>query len=648
MVSLTWLATNAQAAISVGPSGSAVQTFNSDVAPPEDEFATGVLNGDGTTYSDTTTLEAGVQTITAPGIPNRRQLPQSNTLPPSTFSGGFRHNTNVNGHFIQSRPTTAVTNAANILLATLQNDSGAAISALRIAYDFNSFDAAAGELPGLYVYWSLSGAAGSWAPIAALSGSESPGSVAAAANVGSWPAGTTMFILWVDDNANGITDPSYTLDNVVFSAAMNEVRITSPTNNQRFAQGLPITINAEAILPGNITQVEFFDGSSSIGVDNTAPYSIVFNGATLGSHQLTATATDDQANTLTSSAVTIQVVANVPPTVMITNLPSGNVLVGENVVNTAVVSDTDGTVVTNVDWFLDGVLRVSDATSPFTFQLGDVLAGTHTVRAVATDNLGASASANITVTATNPLGVALIITNGSTWKYLDDGSDQGTFWVDKDFPDSTWSMGPAELGYGDIADNRPETTVVNRVGSTTGTTNATTYFRHHFNVTDPTAFGELIVRLLRDDGAIVYLNGMVVFRSSISNEFNPVLFNTFTPPAVADDGTVYQITNADPALLVVGDNVVAVEIHQASETSSDISFDLMLWGPGPKLIITRLSSTQVEVSWKAPATGFVLQSTTSLSTPSWSAVSGVTSSGGFNRVTVTTSSATRFFRLRGP
>ena len=42
-----------------------------------------------------------------------------------------------------------------------------------------------------------------------------------------------------------------------------------------------------------------------------------------------------------------------------------------------------------------------------------------------------------------------LIPFGSTWKYLDDGSDLGTAWREPGFDDSSWSEGPAQLGYGE-------------------------------------------------------------------------------------------------------------------------------------------------------------------------------------------------------
>ena len=94
------------------------------------------------------------------------------------------------------------------------------------------------------------------------------------------------------------------------------------------------------------------------------------------------------------------------------------------------------------------------------------------------------------------------ISVGSTWKYLDNGSDQGTVWSGTAFDDSTWASGPAELGYGDGG----EATVVN-CGPSRPACNSnnyvTTYFRYTFNVPDRSLYSGLNLRLLRDDGAVV-------------------------------------------------------------------------------------------------------------------------------------------------
>src|SRR4029077_20842670 len=48
-----------------------------------------------------------------------------------------------------------------------------------------------------------------------------------------------------------------------------------------------------------------------------------------------------------------------------------------------------------------------------------------------------------------PLSSGFLVEPGAVWKYLDNGSDQGTNWIVRKFDDSTWASGLAELGYGD-------------------------------------------------------------------------------------------------------------------------------------------------------------------------------------------------------
>jgi hypothetical protein len=164
-----------------------------------------------------------------------------------------------------------------------------------------------------------------------------------------------------------------------------------------------------------------------------------------------------------------------------------------------------------------------------------------------------------------------LVPAGATWKYLDNGSNQGTAWRDASFVDSTWASGPAQLGYGD----GDEATVVS-FGPNSSAKYITTYFRHAFNVTNPAAFTSLNLQLKRDDGAVVYLNGTEVYRSNMPT--GTISYTTPASAAASDDGGTWLSASLSSSLLVSGANVLAVEIHQSSGTSSDISFDLLLSG----------------------------------------------------------------------
>ncbi len=169
-----------------------------------------------------------------------------------------------------------------------------------------------------------------------------------------------------------------------------------------------------------------------------------------------------------------------------------------------------------------------------------------------------------------------LISRGSVWRYKDDGSDQGTSWRHLNFSDRLWKQGPAQLGYGD----NDEATVVS-YGTSSGNKYPTTYFRHVFYVEDASKFTELSLEIVRDDGAVVYING-VEATPRINMPGGNINYLTWAsgsgvPVGGADESTFYMY-DVDPDILTDGLNIIAVEIHQVSRTSSDISFDLELVG----------------------------------------------------------------------
>ncbi len=163
-----------------------------------------------------------------------------------------------------------------------------------------------------------------------------------------------------------------------------------------------------------------------------------------------------------------------------------------------------------------------------------------------------------------------LIPLGSTWRYLDNGSNQSSTWRQPGFDDSVWATGPGQLGYGD----GDEATIVAK-GPSGGPRYITTYFRKAFNIGNPAAITSLKLNLLRDDGAVVYLNGAEIFRSNMPA--GSTGFSTLAASPIAGSAeTKFVAATLSPARLVSGTNVVAVEIHQDDPWSSDISFDLEL------------------------------------------------------------------------
>jgi alkaline phosphatase D len=163
-----------------------------------------------------------------------------------------------------------------------------------------------------------------------------------------------------------------------------------------------------------------------------------------------------------------------------------------------------------------------------------------------------------------------LISTGSSWKYLDNGSNQGTAWRASSFIDASWASGTAELGYGDGG----EPTVVN--GGPTNNRFATTYFRKTFSIANATLFTSYSMKIKRDDGVVVYVNGTEVYRNNMAA--GTVAYNTWASATASDDGGSFLTVTLPVTAFITGTNVIAVEIHQANATSSDISFDLGLTG----------------------------------------------------------------------
>jgi hypothetical protein len=185
-----------------------------------------------------------------------------------------------------------------------------------------------------------------------------------------------------------------------------------------------------------------------------------------------------------------------------------------------------------------------------------------------------------------------LVPAGSEWNYWDTGVEPPPDWRALSFNDTSWQSGRAELGYGD----NDEVTVINGGPSTNRYSAA--YFRHTFVVAEPKAHPQVILGLRRDDGAIVYLNEYEVFRSNM-----PTGLVDYATLALsnASSETEFYLQNIERARLVAGTNIVAVEVHQASKTSSDLSFDLELTGtPEPKLKFQSMPAGTLWLYWDDP------------------------------------------------
>lgn len=177
----------------------------------------------------------------------------------------------------------------------------------------------------------------------------------------------------------------------------------------------------------------------------------------------------------------------------------------------------------------------------------------------------------------------VIVSAGARWKYLDDGSNQETAWQGPLFDDGTWKSGVSHLGYGDATSgiDYAEETVLS-YGLDPRNKYITYYFRKAFYVSDAAAYAaqgvKIGARINRDDGAVIYLNGVEAARTNMPKGTITYLTKASTP---VEDAWV--VKNGIPSNLVNGWNVIAAEVHQSDPTSSDISFDLELRKATPEI-----------------------------------------------------------------
>ena len=183
-------------------------------------------------------------------------------------------------------------------------------------------------------------------------------------------------------------------------------------------------------------------------------------------------------------------------------------------------------------------------------------------------------SVSSTATSYDP---AVVTTNlvefGDTWNFLDTGVDQGTAWRSSSFDDSTWDSDVGQFGYG----NNGERTTVN-FGGVDNDKHITTYFRKTFNVSAGNYLSATL-SLIRDDGVVVYLDGVEIGR----NNFDylpanaPIDFDTRAGNAIgggAENTSIPFPININA--LQPGSHTLAIEVHQVNATSSDLSFDAEL------------------------------------------------------------------------
>jgi len=192
------------------------------------------------------------------------------------------------------------------------------------------------------------------------------------------------------------------ITNVVAGNQPPMVNITSPTDGTVFASPASVAIQASASDDGSVTNVQFRVGTTVITNDTVAPYTAATN-LPAGTYTLTAIAYDDLGVTATNS---INITVEPAPNVNITSPSGGTVFLPPANVTIQANAMDDGTV-SGVLFQVDGNNLTNDVTSPYTGITNNLAPGSHTLSAIATDNLGLKSTNSINITVDSLPGVTI-------------------------------------------------------------------------------------------------------------------------------------------------------------------------------------------------------------------------------------------------
>jgi hypothetical protein len=248
------------------------------------------------------------------------------------------------------------------------------------------------------------------------------------------------------------------------------------------------------------------------------------------------------------------------------------------------------------------------------------------------------------------------------WRYDHSGFDPGADWIRPEYNDTAWQTGAGAFDaivshgsstgchptlQGIMFEPVPVRTCLEISYSSEGGQLPPIYFRTHFTFTGDNTNSILRLRTAVNDGAVFYLNGIEIARLRMPE--GPITHDTVAISAV--DNTSFEQLESDAAVLVAGDNLLAVELHQTATNPNMLDFvtlGLELLAVVPEKPLERpvltfhLVGGNLELTW-TPDNG-ALQSTDDPS-GSWSSV---TESHPPGQYTTAASEAKRFYRVVMP
>ena len=193
------------------------------------------------------------------------------------------------------------------------------------------------------------------------------------------------------------------------------------------------------------------------------------------------------------------------------------------------------------------------------------------------------------------------------WSYKGGGTNlDAVTWKSAGYGEPSWLTNrAAPFGFG-TTPTRNTTIPLDNTAGGGGSPNRfpTLYFRKTINIPNPAIYSNFQVRAKFDDAIVVWVNGVEAFRRNITA--SPPLYATLATAAIGNDIAEVYTGIISPSLFIPGNNVIAVEIHQSSLTSSDLFFDMELTGlnavnviRGP--ILQMGGQTGITIRWRTDA-----------------------------------------------
>ena len=178
-----------------------------------------------------------------------------------------------------------------------------------------------------------------------------------------------------------------------------------------------------------------------------------------------------------------------------------------------------------------------------------------------------------------------VVLPGDQWEYLVPTSQPSSNWNQLGFNASSWNTGPSGFGYGDGDD------------ATTVSSTMSVYIRKIFTISSSSVVEAIILDLDYDDGFVAYLNGQEIARNLVTG--SPPSYNQPSDgyhEALLPQGYAPERFAVDPALLNTGTNVLAVQVHNQSADSSDLS----------ALPVLSLGINNTSTNYQTPPSWFVV------------------------------------------